>query len=464
MRGCLALLAMSACGKKEEVVACDPTDPAACEDGLVCESVEVEEGDEETPDHQCVAPVRIDGVVFALADDAAVEGARVVAVDANGSPVSRVGVSGGDGVYTLAVPTPRDEEGKPKGGRTVTLRADAAGFESYPGGLRPALPIDTTDAVEDEETGAWIVRNAATDLGLIVAEEGSGDGRIVGDLDVPPDGAGVLVVAEGGGGARSSIADLDGTFVIFNVPDGSWDVTGYARGSTYAHVTADVPASGEAQVSLARESEATGRVDGDVQIVNAPGGATTSIVLVVESTFDERLARGTTPPGLRAPDPGQPPSVSGAFSIEGVPPGRYVVLAAFENDGLVRDPDTSIGGTQIQHVEVGPGGAVSAEGFKVTEALRIFAPGAEEPEVVSAPPTLAWEDDSSEDGYEVEVFDAYGNLVWDTELPGFSGDDPTVAYGGPMEPGMYYQLRVRSVKDGTYISQTEDLKGVFYVE
>jgi hypothetical protein len=36
----------------------------------------------------------------------------------------------------------------------------------------------------------------------------------------------------------------------------------------------------------------------------------------------------------------------------GVPDGKYVALAAFENDGLVRDPDTSIGGTQIVHLTV----------------------------------------------------------------------------------------------------------------
>ncbi|MBW2735350.1 MAG: hypothetical protein JRH20_23445 [Deltaproteobacteria bacterium] len=57
-----------------------------------------------------------------------------------------------------------------------------------------------------------------------------------------------------------------------------------------------------------------------------------------ESTFDALQKRGESPAGLRAGD------VASDFSIENVPPGDYVVLAAFENDDLVRDPDESIGG------------------------------------------------------------------------------------------------------------------------
>src|SRR5207247_2420213 len=93
-------------------------------------------------------------------------------------------------------------------------------------------------------------------------------------------------------------------------------------------------------------------VSGDVNIVNPGAGTATSVILVVESTFDDALARGDTPPGLRAPAPPAAPNVTGAFSIDGVPDGRYVVLAGFENDNLVRDPDTSIGGTQIVHQQV----------------------------------------------------------------------------------------------------------------
>ena len=110
------------------------------------------------------------------------------------------------------------------------------------------------------------------------------------------------------------------------------------------------------------------------------------------------------------------------------------VLAAFENDLLVRDPDTSIAGTSIQRVTVAEGQAVTmAESFKITEHLAIVSPGAEGPEVVSGTPVFRWADDSSEDRYELEVYSALGDLVWaDRAVPGVSGSATVEhSYAGP---------------------------------
>lgn len=82
---------------------------------------------------------------------------------------------------------------------------------------------------------------------------------------------------------------------------------------------------------------------------------------------------------------------------------------------------------------------------------------------------LRWADDSSEDYYEVQVFDALGERVWEARVPGQSGgDEVTLAYGGPMQVGMYYQFRVTSwrspaSKEPAPVSASEDLRGVFYV-
>jgi hypothetical protein len=189
------------------------------------------------------------------------------------------------------------------------------------------------------------------------------------------------------------------------------------------------------------------------------------VVLVVQSTFNDSLKRGEVPPGLRAFP------VTGQYSFSDVPAGDYVVLAAFENDQLVRDPDESIGGTAIQEVSVA-GAAVDVPGFKITGALEVVGPGKDEPEVVSGDISFEWADDSSEDGYELTVLDTFGVEVWkDTEVARVTGSATVShAYGGPaLDPG-YYQFRVvswRQDKNGTtrtYISATEDLKGVFIVE
>ena len=241
------------------------------------------------------------------------------------------------------------------------------------------------------------------------------------------------------------------------------EVRGFAAGLSLEAAAVSVEAGKETKdVDLAASDAALGAVNGDVSFVNA-SAQSTSVVLVVESTFNEVLARGEVPRGLRAAP------VTGKYSFADVPAGDYVVLAAFENDELVRDPDQSIGGTAIQRISV-QGATIDVPGFKITGALAVVAPGKDGPETVGADVSFEWDDDSSEDGYEVTVLDTFGNEVWkDTEVPRVTGSATvTLAYGGPgLSPG-YYQFRAVSWREDkqsgrTYISATEDLKGVFIV-
>jgi hypothetical protein len=112
-----------------------------------------------------------------------------------------------------------------------------------------------------------------------------------------------------------------------------------------------------------------------------------------------------------------------------------------------------------------------SEGFKITEALAVLGPGAENAEKVSQAPTLRWADDSGEEWYEVRVYNALGEEVWtDLKVDGVSGsDEVSVSYGGPLEAGMYYQFRVTSWaqsgnKEPAPKSATEDLLGVFFYQ
>ena len=223
-----------------------------------------------------------------------------------------------------------------------------------------------------------------------------------------------------------------------------------------------------AGVELADVNFGGGSASGSVNIVNAPGGSRTSVVLIPESTFHETMVTGIVAPGLRAPEPPATPNVSGAFSITGIPAGRYVVLAAYENDGLVRDPDPNIAGTQVVHLEVSATStSMMLDAFKITEALAIVSPGADGPEAVTGPFSFVWKDDSSEDAYNLKLVDTYGDLVWEKQMDeGVSGGaNVEVPYDGPaLVPGMYYQWKVVSFHKGGPISTTEDLRGVFYVE
>jgi len=455
----VVLCAAPGCPPRQQGPDDDTCDPAApnCDDGFACEQF----ADGQT---RCVESVTIIGRVIDFADQSAIEGALVQAVDINGAAVGDTAVTDAEGAFSVVVPAVRDNDGAPADG-VYTLRAQAAAYQEFPTAIRPALPLDVSSASEVDD--GWVIENAITTIGLIgLPGNTSLLGSISGSINTET-ATSVLVVAEGAA-SYVGFSDASGAYTIFNVPAGTYAVTGYAAGVQLNTTNVSVEASEVVTgANLSETDDPTSSISGNVQIVNAPGGSVTSVILAVESTFNETSARGQVPPGLRVGD------VTGAFTIPNVPDGRYVVLAAFENDNLVRDPDQNISGTQIIHVEVpDPVSGVTisiSEGFKITEALAVVGPGPDGPELVDTlTPTLVWADDSSEDGYTILVFDAFGKLVWETEIGNVTGSATvSLDYAGPpLEAGMFYQFRVTSFRERSgsrsAISATEDLKGVFY--
>lgn len=451
--------------------ACDP-EQSLCAGGLTC--AELVAGG-----HACYPPVLAKGMVMDSVTGASVGGAYVLALDDQSTAITDVAITDAAGNYVLDVPVPRNDDGSPIGDVIFTLRASAKDYQPFPGGLRTALPIASSEAASGND--GWGIQTALTNIALLalpMAQRGSPS--ISGAVLAEKESGGVLIVAQDSSGKGvSAITDRSGAYTIFNVPTGSYEVKGYAAGLQLDAAAVEVSAADLTGIDLKRGTAALGTVSGSVNIVNAAGGSATSVVLVVASTFNDTFVRGEVPRGLRTPLSG-PPSIGSAFSIADVPAGDYVVLAAFENDDLVRDPDPNISGTQIVQVSMpSPGQAVPiAASFKVTQALPLLGPGAGDPEPVTGAPTLRWGDDSSEDFYTVFVYNAYGDLVWcraddmmcdGPSLPSVRGaDEVSVEYGGPLEPGMYYQFRATSWRTpgGTPgpISTTEDLRGVFYVE
>lgn len=445
--------------------ACDPKlDDPHCTGANVC--AETEGGT-----HACWPPVLVEGRVFDGLTDMGITGADVLGLDDQATVITDVAVSGANGAYSLGLPVARKKDGSPIE-ITFTLRASAQDYATFPSGIRTSLPIKTTGSMKSDK--GWIVKSPLTDISLIPLPDGEkGRPSISGTVLAGEQSGGVLVVAESS--ATTSfvgISDKTGAYRIFNVAPGGYTVNGYAANVSLTPVTATVADMPLAKVDLSTSTAGVGSISGNVQIVNAPGGSLTSVVLVVESTFNTTFVRGEVPRGLRAPLAG-PPSVSGSFKIDGVPPGNYVVLAGFENDGLVRDPDPNIAGTQIVHLTMtSPGTNMSVpDSFKITEALSIISPGANEPEGVTGAPMFEWVDDSSEDYYTLDVYNAYGDLVWSNPMvPKVTGGNVSAAYAGtPLEKGMYYQFRATSWRQSGGkppgpISQTEDLRGVFFAQ
>ena len=448
----IAMIAgVTSCGDDEEQ--CTPGTAQGCEEeGRVCENVQGG-----TP--ACFIPVVIRGRVFDSATNAGIQDAAIVALDLNGAPRTGTTFSRPDGTYDLGVQTTRTADGTPAEPFDVTLRVSAGFYQTFPTPPRTALPFTTGDAVSDGS--AYVIQNPATDVALIKLEvDTSTFGAIAGKVDFPPGPGGVLVVAEQGGTAVSTaVTDSGGNFTLYNVPAGDTLLDGYRAGVNVTEQTVSVAAMVRTEgVVLAASADGLSVVSGDLSFPNPGDCGATSVILVVESTFIESVARGEAPTGLRVGD------VTGPWSIPDVPPGSYVVLAAFENDHCVRDPDPCMGGTTIQHIDV-PTTTMVTESFKVTGALATLSPGAMGTELVTAPPTYSWEDDSSEDLYEFRLYDAFGTVVHENlAVPSVSSG--TVSYtpaGVTYEDGMLYQFRVWSARrDGMCrISATEDLLGVF---
>jgi hypothetical protein len=443
---------LAACGKDT----CDPVANTGCEGGLTCELVS-------DGDPACFRPLYVRGDVFDLGDDAPVMGARVVALDVNGSPTTSVAITDVMGEYSLQVAAERNADGVPVDA-DVTLRVDARGYQTFPSGIRQAIPISLDTALATDEEFA--VDSALTRVGLIELPAGSGTASISGTVEVPDSRNGVLVVAETAntpGSGFTAIADTDGNYTIFNLPAAAYAVTAYSRGSNYTPGNVTLTAGQAATLNLNLSDADASDVSGSVILVE--GAPATSVILVVASTFNNTLQRGETPPGLRAPDPGILPNIGGPWTITGVPAGRYAVLAAFENDGSVRD-QSGIGGTALVFIDVVAGQPLAAGEFKVTKSLTTVGPGANAPESITGNPTLTWLKDPSSKDYHVQVFNALGETVMDHHT--LDGAIVSVAYAGtPLVGGMYYQFRVTSYDDASPtpfpIANTEDLRGVFFL-
>lgn len=448
--------------------ACTPTDETPCATGLSCELLSDGSGS------VCGGTVELRGMVIDALQETPIAGARVLALDDTGAPVSDVAISDADGNYVLPIAVPRDTDGNPATAITMTLSASAHAYQLYPSGLQPAFPVSTEDIMEveddpddDADDHLSFIENASTTIGLLPLGNSDGftlSGRVATEQDKT---GGTLVTAEGATGVYT-IADRSGAFTLFNVPSGATTLRGYRGGLQIVPEMMTVDADVEGIVlDLAAGGLST--VTGSVNIVNPGDGGDTSVVMIPSALFNPVFEFGPVPFGLRAPEPGVAPNIGGAWTIAGVPEGTYKVIAALENDFLVRDPDTNIAGTEILELTVVAGQNVDLQdGFKVTGALGVVGPGADGPEQVTGTPSFEFDDDSSEDRYEVVVHDALGNEIWrDDQIPGVSGSATVVvAYGGPtLIPGMYYRFQATSWKDGnpapSPISRTEDLRGVF---
>ncbi len=335
--------------------------------------------------------VYIEGRVFDSADQGTgIAQAHVAASDKTGAVATDVAVTGDNGTYKLQVPVARSDNGP--FWRALHPPGRGKQLPALPFGHTPAIPVDAAQAAPQDD-GTYVLKNAATDIALIklpADEPGrksiSGSIILAGDNSTRPGGTLWLRGQPCGLTCPLPSATSRAISRFSMCPRGSWSIRGYKEflqltPDDVTH-TADADLTG---VAACGKRKAYGTLQRQRQYREPADGDKTTVVLVPVSTFSSTFVKGEVPPGLRAPKQPALPSINGAFGISGVPDGYYVVLAAFENDFLVRDPDTSIAGTDIvyNHVPDNVTGSYQinlCSSFKVTGALTIVSPGATEPE------------------------------------------------------------------------------------
>ncbi len=456
-----ALMVVMALGCGEvETAPCTPGLTAGCNAGEICALAGL------AP--TCVAPVILRGTVKDTLG-VAVTGARVTALDSQQIAVG-VATSNELGIWEMEFLFDRDEAGTPLLGGSVTLRVDAAGFQSFPVAPRVGAVVALEGAVLSESGELWSMASEATDVELVqLAGDSSGFVRIEGRVEFE-EPSGVLVAAVvGGSGISTAWSGPDGSFTLFNVPaDAEGEIVGYRGGARFSAVVLEDAISGSAEALLTGSKAGVGSVAGDMMMTNVPTGSKTSVALVPAALFDAQTGRAEVPFGLTVS------GVSRYFRMGGVAPGEWVVIPSLENDGLTVPPSATGGAGDYPTIVVEESSGettVLHKAIEVTQALSLHSPGVHGLELVeSMPMELSWARDGLAKGYVVFVTDSFGNVVEQigdliAEESAVGNKVTTVWSPDKLRAGMVYQVQVRSWQgdywNRTFIRQTESMRGVF---
>jgi hypothetical protein len=446
----------------------DCAEGMACVDGVchpACETDDDCEGDYVCEYGGCVTPTIVVGEVYDSESLDPIEGARVVVMDNDTmAAAAPVAITDERGMFSQRVVLRQDQDSM-----GFTLRVSAEGYMPFPDPpIRPAIPDQVIRYHRSDVYPVALIHDASLEgLGSIAGTVTS-DGTGVG---------GMLVVATGGAEDISTVTDVDGTYVMLNVPDATWDLAALQGGMSRGEATG---------VEVAGGADVTGV---DITVSPSPGGSVSGSV--------NHVAGAVPPssvvmfyPGTMEAVPGLRVMAEGDFTIEDVPDGDYDVYATYDNDCNVQDPDPQLAHTAVQHVTVSGGPVELDTVFNITNAVSMTGEWADEPCVhedntirvitygLDDTPVFTWDDyPGSTQGYAIEVIDVFGTVVWGgfetdgTPLETFPNHTTEATYAGDaLQGGLNYRWTLWAMANDTgsplgfrYISMTENLRGLFEV-
>lgn len=394
----------------------------------------------------------VEGYVTDASSASALAGVRLVVFDANtNAPTEITTTTDADGMYSIEITT-----------GTYYLKLSKQGYEKVP---PPGIAPLSFDVVAGETTTSDYEMNPSSL---------SNAGWISGNISVGSDPvAGALVVAVSGQTAYSSTSDAEGNYVIYNVPQGTYNVMAYKAEYNSSNPSTSVSASTEVTgIDVEMTMDASATVEGQITFL-----ATTNIevdVALVHPITAEAV------PGLNVMTSGH------VYNISNVPNGDFIARASYQNDGKVVDPDWLIkNGEPIVTI---PSNSQTVD-FSVTGAVDLNAPTntttTQPVEVSSTSPTFEWDSYSSSSDYIIEVRDANGNLIWggfdlSGALPAknivIPSSQTSIQFNSDgnatenLEAGQIYTWRIYASKDAQQeatgwklISVSEDQKGIIKI-
>ena len=398
----------------------------------------------------------LQGIVLSASNDSPIEGANVVVINLKTNATVGRQLTGPDGRFSFELDS-----------GSYSFEIQGSGFLDYPthqgGGMVVTIPRDS---------GVTVTMNPNPTIGAV--------GSIAGSLAIDSGSvAGTLIVAINGNQAISTAAGPDGSFLLLNVPAGTWTLEFYKSGlmQTGAEVTALVTANKVINTSGEMQVHPGARIAGSVSFL-----ATTA--KNIDVTLVHPLTHKAIPGLSVRTDSGN------SFVLNSVPPGNFIAWASYQNDSIVMDPDW-IRKSGLPTITVLAADTALSIDFSCTGAITLMQPTNPMDSIYSVEldsiPVFTWIKQSSYASaheYIIEVFNEAGKRVWggyDTDLlplhqPILATNNLSVAWNfdttatDSLVPGNYrwkvYAVKVidkKGVITRELLSASEDLLGLFKI-
>ncbi len=394
-----------------------------------------------------------------------VSGANVILYNSSTGDAIRQALTGSNGQCSFTV----DLGGAAFG--TFALRVSAQGYAPSPTASANPVPFQA-NAGQTAQRSVSLTPSTLTDAGSI-------SGKVEPAVD------NMLVVATLTNDATvgyQSVTGPDGSFVIFNLPYGSYSLKaikkGYACTSSPVVTISSSVKSGNATIPVTTAAGAT--MSGSLAINTTAG-------VILPEYMDVTLLD----PATMLPIPGLSVKAlqasNWAYTMTGIPAGTYKAWATFGNDNLVMDPDWVRKNPGILDVSLTNLQSL-VKNFNTTPSFVTITPSnpltnLEPAKITNLTPTFQWKQPSTASSANylvIEVRDADGATIWggfannslnptnNLQIPKGDGSILFNSDGKALkalEIGKTYQWKMYAVnsKDSILLSVSEDQQGLFTI-